>query len=374
MISSQDVALLESSFKKYYFDHLDLIREPDRIREREFGYQRFNSGMIRHIQLKGTGELRLFLMNNVPSDVYCSNGYYLSPNLAMSDKDWKEADLIFDIDAKDLNLDCRAGHLCSRCEQCGSAFAHATVCPSCNSNRVVSRSLSCMDCIRGAKAEVKKLSEILTSDLGIVPDDILVYFSGNEGFHVHVSGSDYNSLGSRERSELVDYVTVRNIMPDRLGMSKYGSSKYEFPQLGESGMRGRIAKAVFGSKSRRSKAIPEIKKGGYGYFQNMLLECAPKIGAAVDPSVTMDVHRIFRMPGTLNSKSGLAKTLCEDLERFDPYKDACLIDDSETEVTANCPICFSLKGRKFGPYDNERVQMPKFAAVYLICKGFATTA
>ena len=32
------------------------------------------------------------------------------PNLSMNEKDWKEADLIFDIDAKDLNLPCREHH------------------------------------------------------------------------------------------------------------------------------------------------------------------------------------------------------------------------------------------------------------------------
>ena len=44
------------------------------------------------------------LMTNLPCDVFCSNGYYSFPNLPMAEKDWKEADLIFDIDAKDLNL------------------------------------------------------------------------------------------------------------------------------------------------------------------------------------------------------------------------------------------------------------------------------
>ena len=56
-------------------------------------------------------------MQNIPSDVYCSNGYYSFPNLPMNEKDWKEADLIFDIDAKDLNLSCRE-NICSKCNEC----------------------------------------------------------------------------------------------------------------------------------------------------------------------------------------------------------------------------------------------------------------
>ncbi|MFB5646450.1 MAG: DNA primase, partial [Nitrosopumilaceae archaeon] len=64
----KDLKLLEESFKKYYFDHFDLIHVPDRPSEREFGYQQFNSGMTRHLTVKNDNELRLMLMNNNPSD------------------------------------------------------------------------------------------------------------------------------------------------------------------------------------------------------------------------------------------------------------------------------------------------------------------
>ena len=47
-----DIQFLENSFKKYYFDHFDLIKVPERTFEREFGYQKFNSGMNRHITIK----------------------------------------------------------------------------------------------------------------------------------------------------------------------------------------------------------------------------------------------------------------------------------------------------------------------------------
>ena len=60
--------------------------------------------MTRHISVKDEKALHLLLMQNVPSDVYCSNARYSFPNLPMNEKDWKEADLIFDIDAKDLRV------------------------------------------------------------------------------------------------------------------------------------------------------------------------------------------------------------------------------------------------------------------------------
>ena len=115
----RDTKFLEEAFKQYYFDHFDLIHVPDRPNQREFGYKKFNSGMNRHISLKNDKDLHLLLMTNVPSDVFCSNACYSFPSMAMAEKDWKEADLIFDIDAKDLNLSCRKEHTCIKCLSCG---------------------------------------------------------------------------------------------------------------------------------------------------------------------------------------------------------------------------------------------------------------
>ena len=87
----KNVKFVEEVFKEYYFNNLQTIHVPTRPTEREFGYQKFNSGMTRHISLKNDNELHLLLMTQVPSDVYCSNAYYSFPNLPMQEKDWKEA-------------------------------------------------------------------------------------------------------------------------------------------------------------------------------------------------------------------------------------------------------------------------------------------
>ena len=105
--------------------------------------------------------------------------------------------------------------------------------------------------------------------------------------------------------------------------------------------------------------------------QKQLESAKNQIGVRIDPNVTVDIHRIFRLPGSLNSKSGLAKILVNDIDKFNPYFDACLLDSDTTEVVANCPIQFSLKNKKFGPYNQETISVPKFAAVYMICKGVA---
>ena len=50
--------------------------------------------------------------------------------LPMNEKDWKEADLIFDIDAKDLNLPCRESHTISICNECNRSFTKISI-PMC---------------------------------------------------------------------------------------------------------------------------------------------------------------------------------------------------------------------------------------------------
>jgi len=370
-----DLKFLEGTFKQYYFDHFDFIHIPDRSLEREYGYKKFNSGMIRHISLKTDKDLHLMLMTNVPSDVFCSNAYYSFPNLPMSEKDWKEADLIFDIDAKDLNLSCRKDHTCIKCLSCGEVSLLHDTCPKCKSNKLDLLSLTCDNCISGVKKEVLNLIKILTNDLQIDEKNVRTSFSGNEGFHLYVANSSYNQLGSKERGDLIDYIMFRRVMPERFGFKKVNPSRPSFPELDEAGWRGRVAKELFGSKSKRSKAITKIISDGYFAYQQRLEEMGKhSIGVKIDPNVTVDIHRIFRLEGSLNSKSGLAKLACENIEKFNPYAEACLIDDEPVEVSANSPIEFRLKNTKFGPYTNEKVSVPKYAAVFMLCKGIASLA
>jgi len=370
-----DLKFLEETFKQYYFDHFDLIHVPDRSLEREYGYKKFNMGMIRHMSLKTDKDLHLMLMTNIPSDVFCSNGYYSFPNLPMAEKDWKEADLIFDIDAKDLNLPCRKDHTCIKCISCKEISLLQDTCPKCKSNKIDLISLPCQNCISGVKKEILGLVKILISDLQIDDKNIRISFSGNEGFHLYVTSSPYNQLGSKERRDLIDYIMFQGAIPERFGFKKNNPLRSSFPDLDDPGWSGRVAKNLFGSKSKRSKSITKIISDGYSAYRQRLKEMGKNsIGIKIDPNVTGDIHRIFRLEGSLNSKSGLAKLTCDNIEKFNPYTEACLIGDNPVEVLANFPIEFSLKNRKFGPYTSEKTSVPKYAAAYMLCKGIANLA
>ena len=372
----KDLKLLEESFKKYYFDHFAFIHVPQRSSEREFGYQQFNSGMTRHLIIKNDKELHLMLMSSIPSDVYCSNAYYSFPNLPMAEKDWKEADLIFDIDSKDLNLNCRKDHVCTKCKSCESISVNQLQCPHCRYTKLEHKSLTCKNCIQSAKQEVKKLSNILINDFGVEQRNIEIFFSGNEGFHVCVYNTQYKQLDSRERSELADYLMLRGTIPETFGFKKSKPYTSSFLDFDEHGWHGRFAQYLFDTKSKRSKIITKFMKAqtDYSLIKNELENIRNDIGVRIDPNVTMDIHRIFRLPGSLNSKSGLSKQICNNIDKFNPFSDACVIDDEPTTVLANCPLSFELKNKKYGPYQNEKATLPKYAAIYMICKGLATSA
>ena len=383
----------EAAFKAYYFENLARIRAPPLSPQREFGYQRFNSGMVRHQRAKDDRELRLLIMRSSPSDLYVSNGCYSFPDLPMNEKDWRGADLIFDIDAKDLALPCRPSHTVLVCGECGLARMReggeggaksastepaAGACPGCGSARHESVSLPCPACIDGAKKQVRLLVRLLGEDLGVPRESVAVYFSGNEGFHVHAHGTPYEPLGTKERGEIADYLMFRGAKADSYGF-KRGSApgKSDLPGHDEAGWRGRVARHVLGPKSARPKSAAAAAQAGYAAYQARLEEASQAIGVRLDRAVTADIHRIFRMPGSLSGKSGLAKAECADLDAFSPYADACLIDDEPVDVTSSAApgVQFRLRGRRFGPYKpGEQATVPRYAAVYMICKRLARAA
>ena len=275
---------------------------------------------------------------------------------------------------KILIYPCRESHTVSICNECNEISKNFSRCLKCNSSKLEKKSLPCKNCINASKTEVSKLSQVLIDDLGVPKENIQVYFSGNEGFHVYVYKSQFQQIGSRERSELVDYISLRGVIPETFGMKKLKQDRASFPNFDEKGWRGRFSKQVFGTKSKRSKIITELLANGYSSFQKILDDVSENIGVKIDPNVTMDIHRIFRLPGSINSKSGLVKIQCDNLSKFDPYTEASFLSDDSVEVFANCPIEFRLKNKKFGPYVNEKITIPTFAAVYMICKKLARIA
>ena len=93
----------------------------------------------------------------------------------------------------------------------------------------------------------------MINDLGINQEDIHVYFSGNEGFHVYVYNSQFQHLGSKERSELVDYIMFHGAIPETFGMKKFKPNRSLFPDFDQKSWNGRFSKHVYGSNQNVQK-------------------------------------------------------------------------------------------------------------------------
>ena len=378
---ASNISTLKSAFRRYYFKP-DMIEAPDKMEQREFGYMQFGQGgMVRHLSFKSLKELIAITIKEVPSDVYCSNTYYRFPTNAMPEKEWLGADLIFDIDGKDLHLPCVPSHSYTVCAIC----AHTSEpmpdekkvysCPTCGGKKADIISIPCAKCIDGSKKEVKCLVELLVGDIGIQQDDVHLYFSGNNGFHIHISDCAYVSLDSQARSDLVGYLLGSGFMAESVGVRKANTEDQFLIKIPKGGLvygwRGRIADKlkIDRSSTIRLKHIVD-QKGGLSMFKVDLDRIAREMGVRLDPQVTTDVHRVFRMPGTLNSKSGLTKNKCTNLDSFDPFVDACRLGDNNISVRVKAPVKLKLRGKSFN-ISKESAELPEYAAVYLICKGLA---
>jgi DNA primase small subunit len=222
---------------------------------------------------------------------------------------------------------------------------------------------------------LKKLLGFLTGDIGIDQLAIRTYFSGNNGFHIHVSDDQFVTLDSSARSDLAGYLSGAGLLPESLGVRKGNNESLcvvKFPRGGIAyGWRNKLAEKlkIDGSSPLKLQHIV-TQAGGYSAFKSSLDRTARELGVKIDAQVTTDVHRIFRMPGTLNGKSGLAKTVFINPESFDPFRDSCVLGDNKVIIKLRCPVRLRLKGKPF-KISKESAELPAYAAVFLICKGLA---
>ncbi len=274
-------------------------------------------------------------------------------------------------------------HSYHKCVNCGNVLPQEVnekrkkeyACPLCNEKKAEQISIPCSKCIEGSKKEVKRLIEFLIVDLGIRRSDIHIYFSGNNGFHIHVSDSEYIPLDPPARSDIVSYVSGIGFMAESIGVRKGSTENSAFVKFPRGGIAYGWRKRMADNLRIDSSSITKLKhiveqKGGYASFKVELDAMTRDMGVKIDPQVTTDVHRIFRMPGTINSKSGLAKTKCNDLDTFNPFTDACLLGNGKVSIKVKAPVKLKLKNESFN-ISKESAELPAFAAVYLICKGLA---
>ncbi len=338
------VAFLRKTYREHYFKHHDDVEVPTMIEKREFGYIPFGKGMVRHLSYRSSGELAADLVKQAPSSVFCSNGVYSDPTLPMDEKGWKGAELIFDIDASSIPTTCRAKHSFWTCKTCGKVIRSAERpphCPKCEGTGTTQLHWSCAECLGATKDHASRLIGFLTNDFGVSSASISVYFSGNRGYHLHVQDERFEGMDPSARAQIANYIKGT-------GLVRPQGSDY----------------APAGGWAERITAA-----GGKDQSQRLVEQAVNTFGSRIDESVTTDIHRIFRMPGTLHGNSGLLKMRVHDLQAFRPDYDPVVLGDEEVAISVKGSPVFSLKGRTFGPYSSEEPELPTYAAVYLMTKG-----
>src|SRR3972149_991398 len=197
-------------FSDFYSDPSTVIPSPALLDQRELGFLLFKERiMLRHKGFSDISDLKLFLGEAVPSDVYHSCAYYENPEAEMDKKGWLGADLVFDIDADHIPTSCDKLHdewVCSKCGFSGKGIT-PEACPICEGQKFDTKTWSCELCLESAKEETAKLIDMLGKDFGFSDKEVHVFFSGHRGYHVHVENEAVKTLDAMARKEIVDYVT-----------------------------------------------------------------------------------------------------------------------------------------------------------------------
>jgi len=354
---------------------------------REWGHIPWTPGsgttMVRHQSLYDLGDVDTFFADNAPRHAYFSAARYDDPSAAtMEQKGWRNADLVFDLDADHLpGVDPETTSYPEMLDECKRALV--------------------------------RLLEFLEDDFAF--EDLTVVFSGGRGYHVHVRDESVRGLDNKARREVVDYVRAIDLDADGLirTVSDRGTTKRvlrteggwgdrvhkalvayaddlrdmddkaaherltEFDGIGEKG-----AKTILGAFDRNPAAVREgnVEAGGPG-VRRLVAALTERVAATdtapIDEPVTTDTRRLIRLPGTLHGGSGLVVTPIDraELDAFDPLRDAVpeRFVGREIQIETNADRTVELNGTRvtFEPGTNT---VPEFAGVFLMARGEARKA
>ncbi len=287
------------------------------LENREFGFDHTGEGPSdRKNVFLDLRDLEDYIKATAPYAVYSSVALYDEPGEMAG---WLGAELVFDIDAKDLPL-----RKCSH--------EHGKVCPI---------------CLEDAKELARDTLIVLKEDFGF--EDVHVVYSGR-GYHIRVLDEWALELDSKVRERILEYisaaeeVTFDDIQSRRVMLSsgyykvfrlRFG---YFIVRINENhllnvGIDRIRAKTILESREKiyedfvRKGLLTGFPKGiGYKSMIKLFALSSTFSKAYFDGRVTVDVKRILRVPSSLHSKVSLVATYIgseeKDLERFNPFEDA----------------------------------------------------
>lgn len=385
-MEERTVSYLKARFRDYY-RHTDLTEPPKSI-NREWGIIPWTADddapMFRHKSVLEYGSMSEMLVETSPCHAYFSAARYDAPSEeTMSDKGWKGADLVFDLDADHLPGVGEDDTVANRLETC--------------------------------KQELLLLLDFLERDFGF--ENMNVVFSGGRGYHVHVRSDDVLDLDGDARSDIVDYVRGHNLTygdvtveatevnddlpsgPART-LSTWGGwgrrvhetvidecrrladmeradaleSLQEYDGIAEKNAE-KIMSYIENNRDTIESEIFSPKGPVKRYVKKLIPKAVDEWSAAIDDPVTHDVHRLIRIPGSIHGGTGLKVTRLDrdEIDAFKPLVDA-VPEEFRTgtitvETTETDEVGFD--GETHQIQAGERVELEEHLAVYLMCRGLA---
>jgi DNA primase small subunit len=451
----KEIDFLRLKFQEYYLEDKDRVDTPNRIHMREFGIERWDyawkcvqrteqnedgnavttgcgssgttftrivacpkcsssdiqvTNWSRHIGFRNLDSLLRELASLAPPSVYHSAAYYSYPVARhMHEKQWQGAELIFDIDADHLELECTEDHDSWKCKnkECGEAGKGGPPsegCPKCGGLSFRNRKWICDSCLTKAKENtVKIVDQFLVNDLGISSENIILNYSGHRGYHIRVLDPAVFELNANARMEIIHHIAGLGFNSQKV-ISQQGQGRVISDRSGM-GWAGKTADALIdfirnidsytGSgrwvhplKKHKSEALdgllrnppvlsPKVKQVGAKSWQEIAELAVTEYGGHIDVPVTHDIHRVIRLIGSLNGKTGFEVTPLtrEQIDQFDPFKDAIAFSDGMLRVKVHEKTIaipeFRIGDDIYGPYLDQVIELPMAAAMFLICKGVA---
>lgn len=307
---------------------------PPRLRSREWMFQKWgNAPYDRHRGFNTPAQVIDHIRKIGPHSCFYSTAYYEEPwQRKMAEKGWRGADLVFDLDGDHLD--------------------HVDP-------------FNFPEMIEIIQEQAWLLwSEFLNPEFGFKEEALHVTFSGHRGFHLHYRSADMLGLDSSSRRELVNYIRGEGIDVGALKGNSGGGWRTRIDEGVEIILnkldlanqddaegnamtreliaiikeRGKSPDAKVKSCGRdrmkkladkvqhqdRRRRILQGNLKGLKQHEHLFLELVKGdrslvIGRAgeTDESVTIDIKRQIRWPGSLHGKCGLQVTDIP-LERLDP--------------------------------------------------------
>jgi len=391
------MAFLKTQVKKYYKDMKkrgEMYHPPEEV-QREWGWIPFSvtsdTTMHRHESIIDYDSLEDYLITHGPAHMYHSVARYDAPSeRIMSEKGWRGADLIFDLDADHL-------------EQYDPDAEYSEM-------------------LEEIKVELLKLIDILDKDLGF--DNMMVTFSGNRGYHVYVRDEDAIRLGKDSRRQIVDYIRgtefeLDDVLIERqTGTGDSGRKTSNTLQYfnTDGGWSRRIHESfcrymnqfILNDEISTEEKIEELKKfNGVGenkataalnFFQSnekllvqkgrfsphpagksvmkayadMVIEDQ---NSHIDEPVSTDINRLIRLPKSIHGGSGLQVTPIEidKIEEFNPTVDAVPSFFTKGNVTLKITNGgeITINNKTVNVETGDTATVSKEVAVFMMARGRA---